>query len=105
MNISGDKLDIDTEAEVLNALREEAKVTIYSKDNCPFCVRAKMLLEKKGFEYEEIDVLIGDNRQQLIERVKSITGFEPKTVPQIFFGHDLIGGFDDLDAHFKKIDG
>ncbi|WP_242392723.1 glutaredoxin 3 [Anaeromyxobacter oryzisoli] len=69
------------------------KVTVYSKQNCPYCVRAKRLLEKKGVAFEEIDVE-GDDRLRLWLREK--TG--QMTVPQIFAGDRSLGGFSDLDA-------
>lgn len=70
-----------------------AKVTIYTTRFCPFCVRAKYLLDKKGADYEEIAVDgRRDMRQQLFER----TG--QSTVPQIWIGDDHIGGCDDLFA-------
>lgn len=69
------------------------KVRIYTTPVCPYCVRAKRLLQKKGVAYEEIDVA-GDDaaREQLAER----TGLQ--TVPQIFIGDEHVGGSDDLHA-------
>jgi glutaredoxin 3 len=69
------------------------RVVVYTKQICPFCVRAKRLLERKGVRYEEIDVE-GDEdlRAWLAER----TG--QKTVPQVFAGDRPLGGFTDLDA-------
>lgn len=69
------------------------KVTIYTTDYCPYCVRAKRLLDKKGVKYEEIDVRDKDQlRDWLVEQ----TG--QKTVPQIFAGERSLGGFSDIDA-------
>ncbi len=69
------------------------KVTVYSKLNCPFCVRAKRLLEKKGVPYEEISVEGKDDlRTWLMEK----TG--QRTVPQIFAGERSLGGFSDIAA-------
>jgi glutaredoxin 3 len=69
------------------------KVLIYTTPVCPYCVRAKRLLQKKGVAYEEIDVA-GDDaaRELLAER----TGLQ--TVPQIFIGDEHVGGSDDLHA-------
>jgi glutaredoxin 3 len=69
------------------------KVMIYTTPVCPYCMRAKRLLQKKGVAYEEIDVA-GDDaaREQLAER----TGLQ--TVPQIFIGEEHVGGSDDLHA-------
>ena len=68
-------------------------VKIYTTPYCPYCVRAKRLLERKGVPYEEIDVANDDQaRIELAER----TG--RRTVPQIFIGADHVGGSDDLHA-------
>jgi glutaredoxin 3 len=71
-----------------------ATVEIYTTMFCPFCVRAKSLLKKKGVAFEEISV-DGDpaSRQQMMER--SGGGY---TVPQIFIDDTLIGGSDELVA-------
>ncbi len=68
-------------------------VKIYTTPYCPYCVRAKRLLEGKGVPYEEVDVAKDDQaRIELAER----TG--RRTVPQIFIGADHVGGSDDLHA-------
>jgi glutaredoxin 3 len=69
------------------------KITIYTTDYCPYCVRAKRLLEKKGVQYEEID--IGD-KDELWDWLAEKSG--QKTVPQVFAGDRSLGGFSDIDA-------
>jgi glutaredoxin 3 len=68
-------------------------IRIYSKKNCPFCVRAKALLDRKGVPYEEIDV---EGKDELRLWLAEASG--QKTVPQIFAGDRSLGGFSDLDA-------
>lgn len=68
-----------------------AKVQIYSKQNCPFCVRAKTLLNNKGVKFEEIMV---DSDPELFISLKKRTGM--LTVPQIFINDKLVGGYTDL---------
>jgi len=71
-------------------------VTIYTTGYCPYCHRAKELLERLGIAFDEIDVTDDDERRAwLVER----TG--RRTVPQIFFGERSIGGYDDLAALVK----
>ena len=70
-----------------------AKVVIYSKTYCPFCVRAKSLFDDKGVSYEEIMV---DSDPQMFMDLKKKTGM--MTVPQIFIDDELIGGYTDLAA-------
>lgn len=68
-----------------------AKVVVYSKEYCPFCVRAKSLLEGKGVAFEEIMV---DSDPQLFADLKAKSGM--MTVPQIFINDNLVGGFTEL---------
>ena len=70
-----------------------AKVVIYTTKICPYCVRAKMLLQKKGAAYEEIDVS-NDHEQ----RLKLVEMTRQRTVPQIFINDRHIGGCDELYA-------
>ncbi len=74
------------------------KVVIYSKETCPYCVRAKQLLESKGATYEEIRIdTHPDERDKMIERAGG-----KMTVPQIFIGETHVGGCDDLFALEEK---
>jgi glutaredoxin 3 len=69
------------------------RVEIYTTPSCPFCVRAKRLLQARGIPFEEIDVAGDDDlRAQVIDR----TG--RRTVPQIFIDGRSIGGFEELAA-------
>ena len=73
------------------------KVLIYTSANCPYCVRAKQLLQTKGLGYTEIRVDLDD-----VEREKMIALSGRRTVPQIFIDDNHIGGCDDLYAYFKS---
>ena len=67
-------------------------VEIYVKTTCPYCWRAKHLLDSKGVDYAEIPVDFGGpDRQAMIQRANGRT-----TVPQIFIAGSHIGGCDDL---------
>ncbi|MDJ0610191.1 MAG: glutaredoxin 3 [Kiloniellales bacterium] len=71
-----------------------AKVEIYSSMFCPFCSRAKRLLDSKGVSYEEIDVTMRPAlRRQMTERAQGRT-----SVPQIFIDDAHVGGCDELYA-------
>ena len=71
-----------------------AKVEIYSTAFCPYCVRAKRLLERKGVAFTDIDVLEdGAKREEMVTRAGGRT-----TVPQIFIDGAYIGGSDELVA-------
>ena len=69
-------------------------VKIYSSDYCPYCSRAKALLQQRGVtDYEEIVV---DGHPELRAQMTKITG--RTSVPQIFVGDTHVGGCDDLHA-------
>lgn len=69
-----------------------ADVKVYSTSVCPYCVRAKQLLERKGIAYTEINLSneAPEVRVELMEKTRH------RTVPQIFINDQFIGGFDDL---------
>ncbi len=71
-----------------------AKVTLYSSARCPYCVKAKALLDKKGVSYQLIDITDDDEaRKNLVAKANGL-----RTVPQIFIDERHIGGCDDLYA-------
>lgn len=69
-------------------------IRIYTTPICPYCVRAKSLLTKKGASFEEIDVFMDADARAEME---ANTG-GARTVPQIFIGDTHVGGSDDLYA-------
>lgn len=70
-----------------------AEVVIYTTTVCPYCIRAKVHLKKKGVDFREVNVS-GDDKQRawLLETTRQ------RTVPQIFINGRPIGGFDDMIA-------
>ncbi len=71
-----------------------AKVEIYTGSYCPYCTRAKELLNAKGVAYTEIDVSNDqDARIKLVERAMG-----RRTIPQIFINDVSVGGYDDIRA-------
>ncbi len=69
-------------------------VEIYTTRTCPFCIRAKQLLDQKGVNYNEIDVGTDPSlRSSMTQRANG-----KRTVPQIFVGSTHVGGCDDLYA-------
>lgn len=79
------------------------KVTVYSKDYCPYCRKAKELLKSKGVEYEEIEIDVHpEEKDKMVERANG-----GRTVPQIFIDDFHVGGCDDLYELEKqgKLDG
>lgn len=70
-----------------------AKVMMYTTPYCPYCVRAKRLLENKGATFKDIDV---SRQPQLRSEMMQKSGRQ--TVPQIWIGDKHVGGFDELWA-------
>jgi glutaredoxin 3 len=72
-------------------------VVIYTTKVCPYCVRAKALLDRKGVEYQEISAEDEAVREAMITKAGG-----RRTVPQIFINGQHIGGCDDLYALDKE---
>lgn len=69
-------------------------VTIYTTQVCPYCVKAKALLNKKGAKFTEIDV----GQDEAVREAMIAKAGGRRTVPQIFIGETHVGGCDDLYA-------
>jgi glutaredoxin 3 len=70
---------------------------VWSKDNCPYCVKAKSMLDGKGICYEERNISTGPwTREQLLEAAPNA-----ERVPQIILYGSLIGGCDALEKYFE----
>lgn len=71
-----------------------AKVEIYTSPLCGYCHRAKRLLNERGAEFHEIDVLANpEKRREMVSRANGRS-----SVPQIFINGTHVGGCDDLHA-------
>ena len=73
------------------------KVTVYGNTTCAYCGAARMLLTKKSVEFEDIVITDDPLRQKEMQERSGHT-----TVPQIFVGETLVGGFDELCALDKS---
>ena len=67
------------------------KAIVWSKDQCPFCVQAKALLDSKGIEYEERNIMHDWTKEQLLEAIPTA-----RTLPQVLVDEKYIGGFNEL---------
>lgn len=85
------------------------KAVIYSKENCPFCTKAKHLLNKMGVEYQEFvlkqpsSTIELEPNQTWVSR-EELLAIAPnaKTVPQIWIDGEHIGGYDSLSARYPR---
>lgn len=68
-----------------------AEVVVYCTEFCPYCVRAKHLLESKGVPFKEVDVTDDPGKRKWLADVT-----RQRTVPQVFINGKPVGGFDDL---------
>ncbi|MEE9193272.1 MAG: glutaredoxin 3 [Thermodesulfobacteriota bacterium] len=77
------------------------KVQIYTSNYCPYCIRAKQLLDSKGVEYNEVN--LDKNPEKKLETMQMLNW---RTVPIILIGDELIGGYDQLVSleRSKKLD-
>ena len=66
-------------------------VKIYTKNYCPYCAKAKTLLDSLKIQYVETDIT---ETPEIIEELSAKSGF--KTVPQIFVGDKCLGGYSDI---------
>ena len=78
-------------------MSESTKTIVWSKVTCPFCDMAKTLLKNKGIVFEERMIGVNWTREQLLESIPNA-----RTVPQIILNGVLIGGYEQLKAHFNK---
>jgi len=70
-----------------------AEIIIYTKEICPYCVRAKALLQRKNQTFKEIKITDDKTKEEMVQKSGG-----RMTVPQIFINDRHIGGCDDLYA-------
>ena len=74
-------------------------ITIITKDNCPFCIRAKNLLTQKGVPFISKKIGVDIEREEVLEQYPGI-----RTVPIIIEDGRLIGGYDQLVEEVNRED-
>ena len=98
--VEGDPFEVSDADTMLNYINPSAAkppvATIFTKVGCPFCAKAKALLEDKGIKYEEIVISNSGITSRTLRAVSN-----RDTVPQVFIEGKHIGGSDDLEAYFK----
>ena len=80
-------------------------VIIYSKPNCPSCVKAKALMDKMNVTYEAKSIGTDIQPSQLMALFEEKGLPAPRTAPQVFIGSQHIGGYEALLPILKQPDG
>jgi len=97
--VPGDPFEVSDADTMLNYINPRAEtpefITVFTREGCPHCARAKVALKERGMEFEEIVL----NKAITSRSLRAATGAD--TVPQVFIGGRLIGGADDLQAYLK----
>ncbi len=95
-NKPGDPFEVSDADTMLAYIAPEASapvdVTVFSREGCPFCARAKGMLHDAGIDFDEL-VLNRDYKNQTLRAVAGVD-----MVPQVFINGELIGGSDKLEA-------
>jgi glutaredoxin-like protein len=98
-NKPGDPFEVSDADTMLAYIAPEASapvdVTVFSREGCPFCARAKGMLHDAGIDFDEL-VLNRDYKNQTLRAVAGVD-----MVPQVFINGELIGGSDKLEAWLK----
>ncbi len=98
-NVPGDPYEVSDADTMLNYINPEAQkpefITLFTKEGCSHCARAKKALKAKGLEYEEVVL----NREITSRSLQAVSG--NSTTPQVFIGGKLIGTADDLENYLK----
>ena len=101
-DVDGDPFDVSDADTMLNYIASDAKVpasvTVMSRKGCPFCAKARDLLEQHSIDYEQVELGSGVSTKSLY----AVSGVG--TTPQVFIDGRLVGGSDDLEAFFNKQD-
>lgn len=99
-DVEGDPFEVSDADTMLHYLASDAQVpasvTVMSRKGCPFCAKAKKMLEGAGMEYEELVM----GRDYTDRSLRAMVG--SSSVPQVFINGDHIGGSSDLEEWLKK---
>ncbi len=79
-----------------------SKALMYSRDSCPYCVKAKEKLKSENIEFKIKCISVNFSKDQMISEIYKKSGVTVDTVPQIFIDEKYIGGYDDLLVHLDK---
>jgi glutaredoxin 3 len=78
--------------------RIEMNITMYTKDNCPNCVTAKLILNAAGLKYADVDIEVGDRLGNLLKEFP-----DARQMPQIFINDQRVGGVEGLKVALRQV--
>ncbi len=80
----------------------EYKNVIITQPNCPYCVKAKALLDQQGTEYSTLVLGQQLTKTVMVDFIQHVANVNVRTVPQIILAGHYIGGHDDLVAYLER---
>ena len=78
------------------------KIEIYTSETCPYCIKAKKLLQMLKLDYQEQNV--DDDFERMCDALAARFNRQINTVPQIIINDNYVGGYSDLEAAYKSGD-
>jgi glutaredoxin-like protein len=101
-DVPGDPFEVSDADTMLNYIAPEERkpldVTLFTREGCPFCVRAKGMLRDAGIEFEELVL----NKDYSESSLRAVSG--ASSVPQVFVNGEHIGGSDDLEGYLAGLE-
>jgi glutaredoxin 3 len=77
---------------------KDTHITMYTKDDCPNCVTAKLILDSAGLKYADVDIMVGERMANFLKEFP-----DARQMPQIFINDQRVGGVAGLQAALRKL--
>ena len=79
-------------------MANKINVTMYTKDNCPNCSTAKLILEAANLKYADVDIMVGDRMANFLKEFP-----DARQMPQIFINDQRVGGVEGLKVALRQL--
>jgi glutaredoxin 3 len=77
---------------------KDIHITMYTKDNCPNCVTAKLILDSVGLKYADVDIMVGERMANFLKEFP-----DARQMPQIFINDQRVGGVAGLQTALRQL--
>ena len=77
---------------------KDIHITMYTKDNCPNCVTAKLILDAAGLKYADVDIMVGERMANFLKEFP-----DARQMPQIFINDQRVGGVAGLQTALRQL--